>query len=496
MITAFAHQKKSIAHSAKTDIVYDCSSPGTGKTYVRIKVYENRHKSVRGRKAALVLAPKSLLRSTWYNDFKKFAPKVKVVVATAEVREDTFSEVADVYVTNIDAAKWLAKQKPKFFDRFDELIIDESSAYKHATSQRSRAVAKIAKHFKYRSCMTGTPNGRSITDVWHQVFILDGGKRLGPSFYGFRNSVCEPKQVGRNANAIQWSDKDGAEEAVFGLLQDIVIRHKFEDCVDIPANHTYTLEYELPPKQMKAYQELAERQMLVYAKKDVANASAKPLGEKPKSIGVISAVNAAVLANKLLQVASGAVYEGADSYHLVDDGRYKMILDLVEARQHSLVFFHWKHQRDFFIKEAELRKISYCVLDGEVNDAARDAMVKAYQAGMYQVMFAHPKSAAHGLTLTRGTTTIWSSPTYDAEIVAQGSKRQHRMGQTKKTETIFIVAPGTIDERVMEILEGKNTRMKNLLDLFQSAASESNISTRPAPAKKTGAKTKRLESVK
>ena len=141
MTTAFAHQKKSIAHSAKTDIVYDCSDPGPGKTYVRIKVYENRHKSVRGRKAALVLAPKSLLRSTWYNDFKKFAPKVKVVVATAEVREDTFSEVADVYVTNIDAAKWLAKQKPKFFDRFDELIIDESSAYKHATSQRSRAVA-------------------------------------------------------------------------------------------------------------------------------------------------------------------------------------------------------------------------------------------------------------------------------------------------------------------------------------------------------------------
>lgn len=469
----FAHQTKSIKHSSKTDIVFDCSDPGTGKTYVRIKVYEARHKTVRGRKKALVLAPKSLLRSTWQEDFRKFAPKVKVLVATAECREEVFNQDADVYVTNVDAVKWLAKMKPKFFAQFDELIIDESSAYKHATSQRSKAVAKIAKHFKYRSCMTGTPNGRSITDVWHQAFILDGGKRLGPSFYAFRASVCEPKQVGPNANAIQWTDKDGAEEAVFGLLQDIVIRHKFEDCVDIPANHKYTLHYHLSPKQQAAYLKLEKDQILAVSLKTTANASAKLLGDKPKDFGLISAVNAAVLANKLLQVASGAAYESEDKYHIIDDGRYKMILDLVEERKHSLVFFHWKHQRDLLIKEAEARGVTYCVLDGSANETARYEMVKKYQAGAYQVMFAHPKSAAHGLTVTRGTATIWASPTYDAEIVAQGSKRQHRLGQTQKTETIFIVAPGTIDERVMEILEGKNARMKNLLDLFQSAT-ESN----------------------
>ena len=90
----------------------------------------------------------------------------------------------------------------------------------------------------------------------------------------------------------------------------------------------------------------------------------------------------------------------------------------------------------------------------------------AYQAGAYQTIFAHPRSAAHGLTLTRGTTTIWTSPTYDLELFEQGSKRQHRMGQTQKTETITIIAPGTIDERAYEILQKKNARMKNLLDLF------------------------------
>ncbi len=448
MTKAFAHQTKSLKHDLTTEVVFDTSDPGTGKTFVAIKAFERRRKRRGGR--ALILAPKSLLRSTWAADFKKFAPTLKVAVATADVRASTFEQDADAYVTNIDAVKWLAKQPKAFFKRFDTLIIDESSAYKHATSLRSKAAAKISGHFRYRRAMTGTPNGRSITDVWHQAFLLDGGERLGKSFYGFRNSVCTPTQVGNSAQAVRWEDKDGAEEAVFGLLSDIVIRHKFEDCVDIPANHRYELVYDLTPKQRKAYDQMEQTQMLMLKGKEPA----------------VIAVNAAVVANKLLQVASGAVYGVGGEAVLVDDGRYKMVLDLVEERKHSLVFFHWKHQRDALVAEADKRGLNFCVLDGTVDEHERDRFVTNYQAGVYQVMFAHPKSAAHGLTLTRGTTTIWSSPTYDLELFEQGSKRQHRMGQTQKTETITLIAPGTIDERVYEILQGKNARMKHLLDLF------------------------------
>lgn len=461
----FAHQKKSLAHALTTPEVFDCSDPGTGKTAVAIWDFERRRKKKGG--CALVLAPRSLLRSTWFNDFKKFAPGIKVSVATAADRGEMFAQDADVYVTNVDAVKWLVKQKDSFFKKFDTLIIDESSAYKHATSQRSKAAAKIAKHFKYRRAMTGTPNGRSITDVWHQVLLLDGGRRLGKSFFAFRNTVCEPTQVGRNANAIQWTDKDGAEEAVFGLIQDIVIRHKFEDCTDVPECHRYTLEYELPPKQRKAYDQLQEQQMLVLFPKTIANATARLTGKPRTDTAVVTAVNAAVVLGKLLQVASGAVYENSETYHLVDDGRYKMILDLVEERQHSLVFFHWKHQRDALVAEADRRGLNFAVLDGGTSDREREALVMKYQAGMLQTIFAHPKSAAHGLTFTRGTTTIWASPTADLELFEQGSKRQHRIGQKNKTEVITILAKDTQDERVYhEILMPKQKRMTNLLDLF------------------------------
>jgi SNF2 family DNA or RNA helicase len=446
----FKHQLKSLKHAETTPVVFDCSDPGTGKTGVAIWV-DQRLRTRRQIKKTLVLAPKSLLRSVWFNDFKKFAPATRVVVSTAGNHDKAFSQDADVYVTNIDAVKWLAKQPDSFFKHFDFLIVDESTAYKHATSQRSKAAARIARHFKFRRLMTGTPNSNSITDVWHQVFLLDAGKRLGKSFYGFRNAVCTPVQVGRNANAIQWEDKDGAEEAVFGMLTDIVVRHKFEDCVDIPENHQYEVKYELSPKQLKTYEQMREM------------AVAELQGMKH-----VTAINAAAVTTKLLQIASGAVYLDSSEYSLVDTGRYELILDLVEERKHSLVFFLWKHQRDLLVAEAEKRGISFALIDGQVKEDERNAIVQNYQAGAYRTLFAHPRSAGHGLTLTRGTATIWASPTYDLEIFKQGSKRQHRLGQTQKTETIVVLAQDTLDEHAYEVMQGKNIRMSNLLSLFET----------------------------
>lgn len=97
-----------------------------------------------------MLATKSLLESAWKKDFNDFAPDMGVSVAFATNRDKAFQADADVFVTNHDAAKWLAKQSASFFKRFDTLIIDESTAFKHHTSQRSKAVAKISKYFEFR----------------------------------------------------------------------------------------------------------------------------------------------------------------------------------------------------------------------------------------------------------------------------------------------------------------------------------------------------------
>lgn len=457
MIKPYAHQRFSLRHGKKTPIVYDTSDAGTGKTAVRIWAFAERRAAGGG--CMLVLCTKSNMDAVWAADFKKFAPHLKVSVAPADKREAAFAVDADVYVVNHDGVKWVAKQKAPFFKKFSEVVYDEIPAFKHHTSQRSRAALKITKYFKYRTGMTATPNSNTICDVFHQVLLLDDGQRLGKLFYQFRNSVAVPVQVGRNQHAIEWRDKDGAEEAVFGLLSDIVVRHKLDDCADIPQNHQYPLRFKLGASQQRAYAELEATSMLVF---DVDAVTAK-LSHKPTPV---TAINAAAVATKLLQVASGAVYTAAGAYRLVDTARYELILDLVEQRKHPLVLFLWTHQRDHLVEEAAKRKLKYAVFDGGTSSADRERIVTGYQAGVYDVLFAHPKTVGHGLTLTRGTSTIWASPTYDLELFVQASSRQRRLGQTQKTETIVVLAEGTLDERVYDSMLVKDARMTNLLDLF------------------------------
>lgn len=456
LIKPMAHQKASLAHAKANPEAFDMSDPGTGKTAVCIWDFAERRRKKGG--CLLVLAPRSLLRAAWANDFAKFAPDMKVSVATADNREVAFAADADVYITNHDATKWLVAQKPALLNKFSDLVVDEATAYKHHTSQRAKAAYKLSRrlHFTHKRLLTATPTSNGICDLWHQMMLLDGGKRLGHLFFQFRSSVCTPEQIGFNKNAVKWHDKDGAEEAVFGLITDVVVRHKFEDCVDIPTTHIYTIDYELTPKQWKAYKLMEMTQLL-----PLVNTKGKP--------AALTAVNAAAVATKLLQIASGAVYDGAGGHQVIDLARYETIMDMAQARKHPLVFFFWQHQRKALVAEAEARGMSYCVLDGDASDAERVAMVTNYQRGTYDVMLAHPQSAAHGLTLTKGTSTIWSGPTYNLEWFKQGNRRQARIGQAEKTEVITCIAKDTIEEKIYnQILMPKDARMGNLLDLFST----------------------------
>ena len=173
---------------------------------------------------------------------------------------------------------------------------------------------------------------------------------------------------------------------------------------------------------------------------------------------------------KILQLASGAVYGDNEdgSYSLVNTERYELVADLVEQRTHPcVVFFNWKHQKDELIKEFTKRGITFTLIDGTVSDNDRNIAVKHFQAGFYRVFLAHPQSAAHGITLTRGMTTIWPSPVYNLEHFIQGNRRIYRAGQTAKTETIVVLAEGTIEQTVYEKLTAKNARQETMLSLLK-----------------------------
>ena len=449
----YEHQKATMDLLRQENRVLDLSDPGTGKTRPALGSYIARLE--KQGKRCLVLATKSILQSAWGDDIDKFFPGVRYDIAYANVRKKVLEKsTADILITNHDAVRSLVGKKslvnPAFWKGFDTIIVDESTAFKNHTSARSKAIYSIAKLMEFRECMTGTPNPKSILDIWHQAKLVDDGERLGAQYWKFRSAVCEPVQVGPRKEMVKWVDKEGAEYAVFDLLGDIVIRHKFEDCTDIPENFVTEYRIDLAPKLRKQYSDM------------MAIAAAMLSDGK-----FLTAVNAASVHQKLMQMASGAVYTEQGKYSVLDDQRSELVMDLVEERESCLIAFNWRHQRVGLEAAAKKRGISYAVIDGTVNDAGRRDAVEGFQAGRYRCLFAHPQSAGHGLTLTQGTTTIWTSPTYNAEHYKQFNHRIYRSGQTKRTETIHIAARDTIDERVFAKLGDKLTSMQLLLDLLE-----------------------------
>ena len=443
----FSHQAETKTFGLTHPRVFDTSDAGTGKTRAWLEVLVQRKKLLGGK--VLIVAPKTILRSAWADDIRKFTPELSYVIAYATNREKAFSEDVDVYITNHDAVKWLVKNERFITDRaFHTIVIDESTAFKHRTSQRSKALKKLVSYFDYRVCLTGTPNPNGLLDLWHQVFLLDDGDHLGNSYWRYRNTVCEPQQVGPSPQHVRWDDKPGAVEAVASLLEDMTIRHIFEECTDIPENHVYTVNFSLSPKHRRAYEILRQHAILELKE------------------GGISAFNAGVLASKLLQMASGAVYDDQGEVQLYDSDRYELVLDLAAQRDQCVVAFNWTHQRDNLVALAAKRDIKYAIIDGSATQKQRERAVDLFQAGLLKIIFAHPASAAHGLTLTRGTTTIWTSPTYNAEHYIQFNKRIYRIGQKKRSETLLVIAEDTLDVQVAERLMGKVEKMTDLLEML------------------------------
>ncbi|MDR3159782.1 MAG: DEAD/DEAH box helicase [Zoogloeaceae bacterium] len=450
-IKLYGHQESSVAFLADNNAVFDASDPGTGKTLAQIADFTQRLEKCRAQgiqnSGVLVVCPKSLMRAVWETEIKRYAPQITVAVADAQRRRQAMNSGADVLILNADGVKALANQPASWFTRFSTLVIDESEVFKHHTSQRSRAMRKIARRFPWRRCLSGTPNSNGICDVWHQYLLLDEGKRLGSTFRQFRNAACEaqPISIGGEQIVFQYRDRDGIEQVVADLVKDITLRHKLSDCVELPPMRQYCLEFILSRKHRALYDKFQRDSLLECRGR------------------TISALNAATLAGKLLQTSSGTLYDQDGKAVEISPERYELIADLAAARKHSVVFYLWNHQRDQLCKHFQKAGVRHCVWE-----PGKPRLAEEFQAGGYQAMLAHPASAAHGLTLTRAASVIWASPTWNLTWFEQGNRRIFRIGQEQKTEVITVLAKDTLENKVWEQLQNKNLNLARLLASLSS----------------------------
>jgi SNF2 family DNA or RNA helicase len=444
----YNHQAKTIQFYSDHDAVLNHSDPGTGKTRATLEWFRLHRENGGGK--GIVFAPKSILQAAWGNDAKRFTPEITVSVATAENRHTAFSTKADLYITNIDALRALVKDRSMMPTGVDTFVIDESTSLKNPSAQRTKAATQLLAPMKHRILMSGTPAPQGVLDLWSQAYLADHGERLGASYYKFRATVCEPVQVGAHQHAVRWQEKPGVPEAVADMLGDITVRFQLEDVLDMPERIEYYQDFALNPKHFEAYEDLRRQGALMLSEDKLINP-----------------IHAAALRTKLLQLLSGAVYTENHLQHAFSSDRYDLVLDLAEARPASLVAFNWRHQRDGLIAGAKKRDFTFAVIDGATSSPDRLAAVEAFQQGKLKVLFAHPQTAGHGLTLTAGSAVIWTSPTDNAELYQQFNARLYRAGQTKRTEIIKVIARDTIEDRAYHSLDQKMDAQSSLLSLLR-----------------------------
>ena len=387
----------------------------------------------------LVIAPKKVAEGTWTKEAAKWDHtkmlRVSPVLGSQAKRIRALNTPADLYVINRENVCWLVDYYRNAWP-FDMVVIDESSSFKSHSAKRFKALAGISSRISRMVELTGTPSPNGLADLWSQVYLLDGGERLGKRYSQFRERYFQPDKRGADGMIYSYEAKPGTEESILAKISDICISMKAEDYLELPDLTYHEVPVELDKKSWKAYQDL-ERKMIL---------------ELPEDDELISVTSAAALSNKLLQLANGAVYDEDRQVHEVHDCKIEAFLELVESLQGKtvLVFYNYQHDRERILKA--LAKSELRIRELKTTQDEDD-----WNAGRIDILLTHPASSAYGLNLQQGGNhVIWFGLTWNYELYTQANKRLHRQGQVNKVIIHHLVSTGTRDEDVMTALKRKD----------------------------------------
>ncbi|MEV3646935.1 C-terminal helicase domain-containing protein, partial [Paenibacillus larvae] len=234
---------------------------------------------------------------------------------------------------------------------------------------------------------------------------------------------------------------------IYGAIKDIAVSMKAEDWLKLPERIDRTVPIRLSEKAAQLYKKLEKELLLEFVDADVV------------------ATTAAALSNKLLQMASGAVYDEERGVKEIHEAKLDALEDILEASQGKpvMVFYNYKHSlqrvQQRFPQARILRKGKEGVQD-----------ITDWNTNKIPLLLLHPKSAGHGLNLQESNcqTVIWFDQIWSLEEFQQANARVYRQGQTRKIVVMQLVAEGTMDEEVVEAIDKKATGQEELMQAVKA----------------------------
>lgn len=443
----FEHQKTTSSFLTLNSRAFCFNEQGTGKTGSAIWASDFLMKEGVIRRV-LIICPLSIMDSAWRADMFNFAMHRTVDIAhgSKKKRQEIINSDTEYVIINYDGVEIV---KDEIINGgFDLIIVDEATHYKNAQSKRWKVLASIIQPHTWLWMMTGTPAAQSPVDAFGLAKLIN--PKGVPKFFGaFRDMVMY------KITQFKWVPKDNASDTVFNALQP-AIRFTKEECLDLPDMTYVKRKVELTAQQNKYYKLLREQLIAVAS------------GEQ------ITAANAAVNMNKLLQISCGAVYsDTGETLEFDIKNRYKVLREVIdESSQKVLVFVPFKHVIGVLADKLTADGITNGVIDGTVSANKRTDLFSRFQENPDpRVLIIQPQAAAHGVTLTAANTIVWWGPTSSLETYAQANARVHRSGQ-KHPCTVVQLEGSNVEKHIYSLLDKRINVHTQMIDLYKNVLDE------------------------
>lgn len=443
----FAHQKATAAFLSIRQRAHCFSEPGTGKTSAAIWAADYLMK-IGAIRRVLVICPLSIMDSAWKSDIFKTAMHRSAAVAhgSAATRAKIVQSNYDFVIINFDGVEVVKNEIAA--SQFDLIIVDEANAYKSPTTKRWKTLARLITPRTWLWMMTGTPAAQSPVDAYGLARLV-APHRVTKTMTAWKDRVMT--QITR----FKWVPKPQSNAEVYNALQP-AIRYTKAECLDLPPLTYQTRDIPLTAQASKYYKQL-KTQMLIEA-----------AGQS------VSAVNAATMLSKLMQVSCGAVYTDKGRVLEFDVGpRLKVLEEVLDETPHKVVVFvPFLHAIDIVVGHLKANGHAVSVIRGDVSAKDRADIIKKFQTEADpRVLVIQPQSASHGVTLTAADTIVFWGPVMSVETFLQCVGRIDRVGQVNKT-TIVMLEGSDVERKVYKALRSKVDNHLDVVGLYKSVFEE------------------------
>lgn len=430
--------------------------PGLGKTsvvYMAFRILQDKGFVEK----MLVICPIRPAYIVWPEQIKKYKEfaHLRVGVLHGKDKDKVLaSDDYDIYVVNPEGLPWLFqatqdakgkltldKERTKLIKaKFPMLVVDESTKFRNSQTNRFKLLKLFVPFFKRRYILTGSPRPKSLLDLFGQIYILDEGASLGQYISHYRANYFYPSGFG----GYDWQPKETAEQDIAEAIAPLVQVVEQKGNIELPEILINDIWVDLPPAVMKLYKQM-ENDMV--ARLDTA----------------VVAANAAVASSKCRQIANGGLFNEDGTYQLLHDEKIQALEDLLEqlGGEPLLITYEFKFDSE--------RIPAPSISTGKPKHD--NAHIGKFSRGELPAVQGHPESIGLGIDgLQENCSNIcmfgvtWNYLNYEQVI-----DRVRRSGSKSKSVTVHrILARGTVDERVIKVIDSREIQQKNFMGVLHS----------------------------